>query len=556
MTGVDGSSARRLQDSKSARGRAAVIVAWILLLVGIASSGSVLLLQRDYRLDDAFISYRYAKNLAQGHGLRWNRDEAPVEGYTNFLLVMTLAPFIRMGTDPLRVTQVLSVLAAVVLCGLLAWLARRAYGATPTEAILVVALFLPLGSLGFLCVLGVETVIYTTALFAAYVSLAVFLQTPTARALASFSVGLLVAFFLRPEAVLLAAAFLLTLLAPGQYTPSDRRLLLRARYAWIVGAILVVPVAVYALWKIVHFGDLLPAPFYIKANTPQLVSPLGIDSIAGYYASVKPVVVLALLSAIVANGATASRRVALVFVVLYTLFYVRVDTLMDVGHRFLYPVTPFLATLAMPAMVTLGRALRFVPRAVWPKALAVAVAVILAVYAEPLGVARNVVEAARGRSVYAEAPQREYLLAQRLAEYEDASKLTIALGDAGLVPYYTDAIVIDCVGLNDRVISRGRDVRKLVDYAFSRRPTLVLYPMNADFSFITYGHGPLGDLSRWADHPGWQDYAYAGTFKRPDYDVHLFVRSDYEGFARLVSFLRSRVADVILDPLPFRLGQR
>jgi hypothetical protein len=158
--------------------------------------------------------------------------------------------------------------------------------------------------------------------------------------------------------------------------------------------------------------------------------------------------------------------------------------------------------------------------------------------------------------VYAEAPQREYLLAQRLAEYEDASKLTIALGDAGLVPYYTDAIVIDCVGLNDRVISRGRDVRKLVDYAFSRRPTLVLYPMNADFSFITYGHGPLGDLSRWADHPGWQDYAYAGTFKRPDYDVHLFVRSDYEGFARLVSFLRSRVADVILDPLPFRLGQR
>jgi hypothetical protein len=78
--------------------------------------------------------------------------------------------------------------------------------------------------------------------------------------------------------------------------------------------------------------------------------------------------------------------------------------------------------------------------------------------------------------------------------------------------------------------------------------------MRTDFSFIQNGHGPLGDLAQWATHPGWNDYVYAGTFKRPDYDVHLFVRRDHERFERLVSFLKSRVADVVLHPLPFRLG--
>ena len=35
--------------------------------------------------DDAFISFRYAANLARGDGLVFNPGMPPVEGYTNFL---------------------------------------------------------------------------------------------------------------------------------------------------------------------------------------------------------------------------------------------------------------------------------------------------------------------------------------------------------------------------------------------------------------------------------------------------------------------------------------
>ena len=57
-------------------------------------------------LDDAFISFRYARNLATGVGLFWNPGET-VEGYTNFLWTILISAGIRFGVEPLIFTQLL-----------------------------------------------------------------------------------------------------------------------------------------------------------------------------------------------------------------------------------------------------------------------------------------------------------------------------------------------------------------------------------------------------------------------------------------------------------------
>ena len=44
-----------------------------------------------FHTDDAFISFRYALNLSEGHGLVFNPGYERVEGYTNFLWVVILA---------------------------------------------------------------------------------------------------------------------------------------------------------------------------------------------------------------------------------------------------------------------------------------------------------------------------------------------------------------------------------------------------------------------------------------------------------------------------------
>lgn len=59
---------------------------------------------RAFVLDDAFISFRYAENFANGHGLVFNIGER-VEGYTNFLWVMLLSPFARWNVDLVPVAK-------------------------------------------------------------------------------------------------------------------------------------------------------------------------------------------------------------------------------------------------------------------------------------------------------------------------------------------------------------------------------------------------------------------------------------------------------------------
>lgn len=75
--------------------------------------------------DDAFISFRYAHNLATGQGLVFNPGQARVEGYTNFLWVIVLAAFDAIGARPESVAPVLSVLLTIALWGLVAAAAWR-----------------------------------------------------------------------------------------------------------------------------------------------------------------------------------------------------------------------------------------------------------------------------------------------------------------------------------------------------------------------------------------------------------------------------------------------
>lgn len=73
--------------------------------------------------EDAFISFRYAENLARGRGLVYNAGEW-VEGYSNLLWVLLLAPFDWLGIRLHVAARVLSTIlfAALVVAGW--WLGR------------------------------------------------------------------------------------------------------------------------------------------------------------------------------------------------------------------------------------------------------------------------------------------------------------------------------------------------------------------------------------------------------------------------------------------------
>ena len=66
--------------------------------------------------DDAFISFRYAANLLDGHGLVYNPGER-VEGYTNFLWTVLMAAAMGAGANPVLA----SVVGGMASAAALAW---------------------------------------------------------------------------------------------------------------------------------------------------------------------------------------------------------------------------------------------------------------------------------------------------------------------------------------------------------------------------------------------------------------------------------------------------
>jgi hypothetical protein len=119
----------------------------------------------DWLCDDAFISFRYSRHLAEGHGLVFNLGESPrVEGYSNFLWVVAMTPFEALGLDIALAARLCSVACGI---GLLALVARTAYllglGTWATAATALFFACLP--SVSIWSTSGLETMPFALALF-------------------------------------------------------------------------------------------------------------------------------------------------------------------------------------------------------------------------------------------------------------------------------------------------------------------------------------------------------------------------------------------------------
>src|SRR5882762_3449189 len=70
-------------------------------LTGIITLALALGAANIFLQDDAFISFRYAKNLVDFNNFSWNADDVTkIEGYSNFLWTCLLAAGIKLGIDP------------------------------------------------------------------------------------------------------------------------------------------------------------------------------------------------------------------------------------------------------------------------------------------------------------------------------------------------------------------------------------------------------------------------------------------------------------------------
>src|SRR4249920_3127690 len=196
------------------------------------------LLSRVVTLDDAFITFRYARHLAEGYGLgAWNRTGEHVEGYSSLLWTLLLAGAARLGVDIRLASKVLGAAAALVV---IAALVRRRDDRPAFLAGLFLAVYVPFV---LYAASGMEAVAFTSLVTLALVGPA---------AWQPIVAPLLVA--MRPEGVLVAGIDVLALAWR------------RERWRWvaataIAGGLTLMAIAVHR-W--VTYDALAPNTYYAK----------------------------------------------------------------------------------------------------------------------------------------------------------------------------------------------------------------------------------------------------------------------------------------------------
>jgi tetratricopeptide (TPR) repeat protein len=422
--------------------------------------------------DDAFISYRYVKNFVAGQGLVFNPGER-VEGYTNFLWVILLALFTALGLNTIVVSKVLGLAAG---CGTLILL----YGishllltsdppaggkpAGPGIAPRILALAPPLllaanGAFAYWCISGLET-----GLFVMAVLLAVYFYLTRERLMI---IGCALCSLIRPEGVLIFAIIMI-------HKFFFRKDGLRTCALYVAGfTALLLP---YLVFKIAYYGDPLPNPFYAKTGLSREYLATGL---LYFWLFLKHYGLWGLLYlATVPLYAVMGKegRLALVLIWIYTLYVIVVGGDVLQGHRFFLPLVPFLYFLVARILMWFSGRARKALRPVWPAAiLFLALAIFLLPRQWLLGVRRA--EIGLGTKMA--------LTGTRLNK-AFGSDFTLAASTIGAISYYSEATVIDMLGLTDPYIAKNpeqipgiespwKERRFNSGYLLSRDPDAILF---------------------------------------------------------------------------------
>lgn len=418
--------------------------------------------------DDAYISYRYAENLVEGHGLVFNVGER-VEGFTNLLWVLLAALAIRADADPVLVTQIVGIVCALLVMWIAVTLPRRRADAPQFGASWPLLPLVLGASFTSAAISGLETSAWLACIMLALLFFARALETETARtkshALAC-SIFLALTILLRADGFVFLAYF--TCIGLVFY----RNKFLKRDF--IVPFLLPAGIVLIALfvWRYSYFGRLLPNTYFAKVDIGLL------DRLTnGFYYLLRFGLVYALYFALLLIGmrgalSDAVKRIYLPLVGLQALYLIFVGGDFPYLYRFALPMLILLyVALAegFSAAAETEKARRIGGRLAFNLVFALLTAGVSFLFAEDFLVHR----------AGAELDNNRVQLGKWLGRNAPADAV-VAVKAAGQIPYYSRLKTVDYYGLTDPEVKNwpvGDGVyghRKYsLDYIMARQPEIV-----------------------------------------------------------------------------------
>jgi hypothetical protein len=313
---------------------------WVALAAALAAAFLVHAHHFAFITDDAYISFRYARNFADGHGLVYNVGER-VEGYTNFLWVVLVAGLFTMGLDPEVYATIVSRGFSVALLAYLLSLARVRHGRLDAFCFVAVGLLVCNRTFAAWSTGGLETAPFTAA---AFIAVAEYGRKDRPGLREGLLFGLTA--LLRPEGVLFCAIAGLDSAARVARAPRYWK----RHLGWSLGFLaLFLP---YFAWRLWYYGYLLPNTFYAKVPEASGYFERGLPYIGGFFGAyfVLPLVPFAVLASVTGDRAERRHVGLLSAAAAIYLLYVAWVGGDFMEFRFMMPSLPFLYYLAQEGL--------------------------------------------------------------------------------------------------------------------------------------------------------------------------------------------------------------
>jgi hypothetical protein len=214
--------------------------------------------------DDAMISMRYARNLANGYGLVWNPGGERVEGFTNPLWVVYMAIFHFFPFSVSKISLPVQVSGALFFMASFFFVKKIAedISGSRVAALMAVGLTAFYVQLSTWSLLGMEVSLLILITCAAIWMAMVIMKTGRFSAWLYLLLGVstLVRVDMAVPYLTIAGFLFLT-------DPSNRK-----RHLLVGGSILLVFMLGQTAWRYWYYGDLLPNTYYLKmAGGPALL---------------------------------------------------------------------------------------------------------------------------------------------------------------------------------------------------------------------------------------------------------------------------------------------
>ncbi len=407
-------------------------------------------------VDDAYISYRYGKNLMNGDGLVYNPGEY-VEGYTNFLWTIITAPFTKVNRVDVSIfSSLLGLLFSIANIYLIALISRQFdlnLKRYLKYLILLPPLFMALDdSIAFWAIGGMEFPMYT--LFILGIINNYFKLNEGKRHLYLLIFFLMLCTLTRPEGNMIFVITVGHMFLFRKNFKDFKRILwtLLISYAFFCAA--------YYGFKYIFYGQVIPNTFYAKG-----VTDLKMNLVLGakYLAMCIGTRIYIFIFILFIPFIRALKELKLSFLIsmslIYILYLVAVGGDWMIANRFFVPILPMLYVLStigfINALIKIKDYYQNEVRAMkFGNILAVALSVLLFIVTLSfLEYKQLIIKDNNARY------ELHWSMFGKWLKNNVSPETVIAVGPAGKIPYYSELYTIDMWGLNNDYIAKTESKR-------------------------------------------------------------------------------------------------